>query len=219
MERVGTDMALNALGTPSGSDTQTVMEMNTYLAGDHLTHDGEAWANEALGVGVVKDMRAKYGSAADIYIAHAAVQTKLGGQRGKKEAYQQMIKGGGNATQAAILLFNGDMAAAAVAMAAVDRGDIFRDTAGNREGGVQGRGIGDLRTIEAGGGAAAPDGMQAEIALRRTADVMTAASGATANFATDIAEADNALKNFNRTLIHGLGGQMSLDHDGPVLPP
>jgi len=61
--------------------------------------------------------------------------------------------------------------------------------------------------------------MQAEIALRRTADVMTAASGATANFATDIAEADNALKNFNRTLIHGLGGQMSLDHDGPVLPP
>jgi len=48
---------------------------------------------------------------------------------------------------------------------------------------------------------------------------MTAASGATANFATDIAEADNALKNFNRTLIHGLGGQMSLDHDGPVLPP
>ena len=219
MERVGTDMALNALGTPSGSDTQTVLEMNTYLKGDRLTTEGEAWANEALGEDVVKQMRAQYGAAADTFIAHAAVQTRLGGMRGKAAAARQMQAGGASAMQAAMVLFGGDTAGAAVAMGALQRGDIFRDTAGNREGGVQGRGIGDLRTIEAGGGAAAPDGMQTEIALRRTADVMTAASGATANFATDIAEADNALKNFNRTLIHGLGGQMSLDHDGPVLPP
>jgi hypothetical protein len=204
MVRVGTNMVENALSSPSRSDTQTVLEINSLM-----TKDGMGMAEDALGPDVVAAMRER--GASSTMIAYEAQKTRLGGQYAKAGMIERMM---GHTPLIALSALTGiDQAALAKTEVDIQHAGgaraLFRAQPGYDLGGHRGEGIN--------GGPG--EGITGEVDLARLAHAQVVLSGMMNSSAAALEELSKNMTLWQRHVVNVADKWRMGDNQAAHTPP